>query len=734
MKRILALLLVCTMILGLIPGVFAAGQKDDAIPLAEEDYVTADLMWEAVKEKESLMLSKRAPVSKIVEALIETVTESPYYEEDSLIRNGDHFFWETVDGIACGYSPRLAAKAREAESDPSVMGETTLTTSYGTKGGSPDGKDVFLIQPYYGLDKDFTTQYVDEANNIAKTLNGTATVYRTTAATIDKIADVLERGAVVIFDSHGDTDYMNPEDNDDCATRANTSYICLQTETGLTEKDYEKVSGPFGEYYHAYYAGSYTDRGVTMKYYCVDGTAIANHMDKTAPNSMLWMALCLSMATDGLHAPLRAKGVEVAYGYSQSVTFEYDYDWEEIFWGQMFMGKTVAQGISAMKSEVGLWDWCHATDYDTISEARKTYCAFPIVVSSEDKYPGHGKVDDLQTVRSAWTLLGGCKHKNVTSVPEKPATCTEPGTLAYYRCDDCGKLYGDPSLSVLITLADVSVLPLGHEYGEAVTPPTCTTQGYTTYTCGPCGHSYTDHTVPATGHAYTLTITPPTCTVQGFTAYVCSHCADTYTSDFTVPAGHSFADGICTVCGVDEVGAPPINPFLDVKEGDYFYDPVLWAVEEGVTTGATKTTFEPESTCTRAQVVTFLWRAWGSPEPVSTGNPFGDVAEDTYYYKAVLWAVEQGITTGTATDTFSPEDTCTRGQVATFLWRAQGKPAAAESTNPFSDVAEDVYYYEPILWAVEEGVTQGTGKGKFSPENDCTRGQIVTFLYRALSA
>ncbi len=729
MKRMLALLLVCALTLGMLPGVFAAERKDKAAALTEEDYATADLMWEAVNEKESLMLSKRAPISKIVDALVETVTASPYYEEDSLSRNGDHFFWETTDGIACGYSPRLAALGREAEGDPSLTGETILTTSYATRAGSPEGKDVFLIQPYYGLDKDFTTQYVDEANNIAKTLSGTSTVYRTTAATIDKIADAIEKGAVVIFDSHGDTDYMNPNDYDDYATRANTSYICLQTNAGLTAKDMEEVRGPFGEYRHAYYAGSYNE----MRYYCVDGTAIANHMDKKAPNSLLWMALCLSMTTDGLHAPLRDKGVEVAYGYSQSVTFEYDYAWEECFWSQMLMGKTVAQGISAMKTEVGLWDWCHASNYDTIPEAREMYCAFPIVVSSEDKYPGHGKVDDLQNVSSTWSLLGGCKHKNVTFVPEKPATCTEGGILAYYQCDDCGKLFEDEALTVTVTLSEISVLPLGHEYGEVVTPPNCTEQGCTTYTCGLCGHSYTDQILAPTGHAYTATVTPPTCTAQGYTTYVCSNCGHSYTSEIITPTGHSFADGVCTVCGEAEADAQPINPFADVKEGDYFYEPVLWAVDRGITNGISATAFGPENPCTRGQVVTFLWRACGSPEPADGANPFTDVASDTYYYKAVLWAVEQGITTGTTATTFKPEDTCTRGQVATFLWRAQGKPAAAEGENPFSDVAEGMYYYEAVLWAVEQGITQGTGKGRFSPENDCTRGQIVTFLYRALS-
>ena len=129
MKRFLALMLTFALLLGMVPMTFAADRKDSSAPLTAEDYVTADLMWDAVTEKETLMLSKRAPISKLVDALIETVTASPYYEEDSLTRNGDHFFWETVDGIACGYSPRLSAIARNAKSNPTITDETVLTTS-----------------------------------------------------------------------------------------------------------------------------------------------------------------------------------------------------------------------------------------------------------------------------------------------------------------------------------------------------------------------------------------------------------------------------------------------------------------------------------------------------------------------------------------------------------------------------------------------------------------------------
>ena len=174
-----------------------------------------------------------------------------------------------------------------------------------------------------------------------------------------------------------------------------------------------------------------------------------------------------------------------------------------------------------------------------------------------------------------------------------------------------------------------------------------------------------------------------------------------------------------------------LNFFVDVPADAYYYDAVLWAVGEKITSGTSATTFSPDAVCTRAQAVTFLWRAAGSPAPKSGAMPFTDVAEDSYYHDAVLWAVEQGITAGTSANTFSPDATCTRAQIVTFLWRAQESPATG-SVNPFTDVAADAYYNSAVLWAVENGITAGTSANTFSPDNDCTRAQIVTFLYRCM--
>ena len=172
-----------------------------------------------------------------------------------------------------------------------------------------------------------------------------------------------------------------------------------------------------------------------------------------------------------------------------------------------------------------------------------------------------------------------------------------------------------------------------------------------------------------------------------------------------------------------------LNFFYDVPNGAYFYEAVKWAVENGITTGVGNDLFAPEQPCTRAQIVTFLWRAAGSPEPKGAASGMSDVVSGSYYEKAVAWAIENGITTGTTTSTFSPDATCTRAQSVTFLYRAL-KGTASGSAN-FTDVKSDAFYADAINWAVANNVTNGTSNTTFSPNADCTRAEIVTFLYRA---
>ena len=197
--------------------------------------------------------------------------------------------------------------------------------------------------------------------------------------------------------------------------------------------------------------------------------------------------------------------------------------------------------------------------------------------------------------------------------------------------------------------------------------------------------------------------------------------AATYT--FIMPSGK---------VSVEPVFAPiKAQPeFKDVENDSYYYDAVQWAVEKGITEGTSIETFSPHASCTRAQTVTFLWRAAGSPEPTGTVNPFSDLDPSAYYYKAVLWAVENRITQGTSVDTFSPNMTVTRGQTVTLLYRAAGTPSHGGNAA-FLDISDNDYYSDAVAWAEQNGITSGTGNGKFAPNAVCTRAQIVTLLYRA---
>lgn len=191
---------------------------------------------------------------------------------------------------------------------------------------------------------------------------------------------------------------------------------------------------------------------------------------------------------------------------------------------------------------------------------------------------------------------------------------------------------------------------------------------------------------------------------------------------FKMPAGRVEIE-----VSFQEIVIEPVNPFVDVSTSDYYYDAVLWAVENGVTNGTSATTFGPNMAVSRAQMVTFLWRAHGSPKATGT-NPFTDVSTSDYYYDAVLWAVANGVTNGTSDTTFSPDTAVTRSQAVTFQWRAAGSPVVSGSS--FGDVATDAYYVNAVTWAVANGITNGTGGNTFSPDVVVSRAQAVTFLYR----
>lgn len=409
MKRLISILLTAVMLLTMIPVFGSAADK----PSTDDVFAAIDASLAVASALRGTMTDARK--TQIAKAAVEQLG----YETEA---RGDGCFVFDVDGEPCIFNCRMYNILSEMKPlDGYVDDGEVVTVDYSTRANGPsdNAKDVVLIEPFYGTDSSFTKQYQNEASSIAKATGGTYTLYKTSAATIDAVADGIENAAVVIFDSHGDTDYYETPDRGDYVSEANTSYLLLATGSGLTSADKSRGTGEYGTYYHAYSSSGY---------YYVDGTAITNHMEKAAPNNFVWMAICLGMATDGLEKPFRDHGVGVVYGYSQSVTFNGDYDYEETFWTNMKNGSDVKTAINSMKTRHGYWD--PAMGCNTITSARREYAAFPIVVSDLDTYPGHGNVDDYQTVNSDWELFGSAVSYKVTAVSsdEKKGTVLLSGT------------------------------------------------------------------------------------------------------------------------------------------------------------------------------------------------------------------------------------------------------------------------------------------------------------------
>ena len=310
-------------------------------------------------------------------------------------------------------------------------------------------------------------------------------------------------------------------------------------------------------------------------------------------------------------------------------------------------------------------------------------------------------------------------------------TCYSTG-LSVIGCKDCGKV---KDVVVLKTVGHVAADELAN-----VVEATCTEAGYSgDQVCKWCGEILKKgEEVPALGHKTEVKdAKAATCTEAGYTGdEVCTVCGETVKKGTEIPAlGHKFENGVCTVCGEKDPNyvAPVVNPFKDVEKTSPYYDAIIWAAKEEITTGKTADTFGIDEGCTRAQIVTFLYRAAGSPEvKADTVNPFTDVSKDSVYYNAILWAVENGITKGTTETTFDPNAVCTRGQIVTFLFRASGDEKVATGTN-FADVASGSYCADAVAWAVANKVANGFADGTFRPEATCTRGQAVTFIFRALA-
>ena len=311
--------------------------------------------------------------------------------------------------------------------------------------------------------------------------------------------------------------------------------------------------------------------------------------------------------------------------------------------------------------------------------------------------------------------LDAGNHVNLQHVPAKPATIAEEGSIEYWYCAACGKYYKDAGLTEEITAADTVLARIPYF-------------GYSTHTirasAGTGGSITPSGSVSVrTGHDQTFTITPD----RGYAI------ADVKVDGRSVGAVRSYTFQNISSAHTIEVSFVPASTFADVPAGSYYEEAVSWAVANGITAGTGASRFSPDGACTRAQAVTFLWRAAGSPAPKTSVLPFADVPANSYFHDAVLWAVENGITTGTSAAAFSPDDICTRAQIASFLYRlvqseGGGFTGAWMFLLPFSDTPD--WAYEAIAWCYQKNITSGTTATTFSPDAPCTRAQIVTFLWR----
>ena len=351
--------------------------------------------------------------------------------------------------------------------------------------------------------------------------------------------------------------------------------------------------------------------------------------------------------------------------------------------------------------------------------------------------PGESVPEVVTTLTAQWTV-------NQYTITYNLAGGTAEGNPSTYTIETKAFTLKNPTKSGY-TFTGWSGTGLDGENNMTVTIPTGST-GNRTYTAhwryNGSGHSYSYYTIKATagtggsispsgnvsvreGRDRTFTITPD----KGYAI------SNVKIDGKSIGAVKSYTfENVRRTHTIEVIftkanGNPQTGVFVDVATGSYYEDAVDWAVENGITKGTDDTHFSPDGICTRAQAVTFLWRTAGSPKPETRAMPFTDVPVGSYYYDAVLWAVENGITKGTSDTTFSPNMTCSRAQIVAFLWRSEKSPAAG-TANPFADVKSTAYYADAVLWAVKENITKGTTSTTFSPNADCTRAQIVTFLWR----
>ena len=321
--------------------------------------------------------------------------------------------------------------------------------------------------------------------------------------------------------------------------------------------------------------------------------------------------------------------------------------------------------------------------------------------------------------KKSYGSLDPNSHADLKHIAAKAATAAAEGNIEYWYCEACEKYFSDADAKNEITQAQ-TVIPKRQSSGSNYSYYTIKATAGAGGSISPSGNVSVRE-----GRDQTFTITPDkdyavsNVKIDGKSiGAVKSYTFENVRRTHTIQVSFKKAND-----------NPHTGVFVDVATGSYYEDAVDWAVENGITKGTDDTHFSPDGICTRAQAVTFLWRAAGSPAPETRTMPFTDIPVGSYYYDAVLWAVENGITKGTGDTTFSPNMTCSRAQIVTFLWRSEKSPASV-TVNPFADVKPTAYYADAVLWAVKKDITMGTTSTTFSPDADCTRAQIVTFLWR----
>ena len=438
-RRLMSLFLTLILTLGLAQSIAsAAGQKPSGEASAARVYTEADnaQLENDVFAKISAVTADSAQlmggVSKMTEAnyiamlpeVIDAIKSSKTYVAGSLQQNGNFLVWETTTGIPCCYDPRMEAKLHNTDNAPSeeaVMAAEADAQVFAaqlrqiladsTNGGNPSSVEIGLIQPYWESNssyadssfRSYSPYYKSMWQELYAATGGSSNYrYSMTNATVDNVARAIQNCGLVIMDSHGTTDYSGS--NGDYTSRANSSYLCLTSNSGITSADTAAKTGTYGTYYDCLKGSGYA---------YVNGNCIANHMTSNAPHSLVYMGICLGMATDKMFTGLRNKGVEVVYGYSQSVSFAGEKIYMQAIMGYLKNGDNFAAALSKAKSANGSWDPAYSSY--SLSQAKANKVAFPIAVSSEDAYPGQGKVDAVQTVYSTWQLFGAAVSYTVSA-------------------------------------------------------------------------------------------------------------------------------------------------------------------------------------------------------------------------------------------------------------------------------------------------------------------------------